>query len=111
MCYQCKYCTILADGYYGHFENLNYRTSFVFVSHETLLFQKELRKKEIENSKCTVEQKNTFAEDLGLSKKEEENKPLLCQILKKDEIYFHYVLSLDQELISTSNGISSIFYQ
>ena len=93
MGYQCKYCTLWADGYNGLFEHLNDRASFIVVSHETPLFQQELRKERKWKFPMYSRAENTFAEDLGFTKTEEKNRPLpgIATFLKKEgEIYLHH---------------------
>lgn len=93
MGYQCKYCTLWADGYNGLYEHLSDRTTFVVVSHETPLFQQELRKDRNWKFPMFSRANNTFAEDLGFTKIDEENRPLpgIASFLKKEgEIYLHH---------------------
>lgn len=93
MGYQCKYCTLWADGYNGLYEHLSNRASFAVVSHETPLFQQELRKDRNWKFPMFSRANNTFAEDLGFTKLEEENRPLpgIATFQKKsDGIYLHH---------------------
>lgn len=93
MGYQCKYCTLWADGYNGLHEHLNDRAAFAVVSHETPLFQKELRQERKWHFPMYSRMNNSFAEDLGFTNKDEENRPLpgIASFLKKEgEIYLHH---------------------
>ncbi len=93
MGYQCKYCTLWADGYNGLFEHLNNRSGFAVVSHETPLFQQELCKERGWKFPMYSRMQNAFAEDLGFTSKEEDNKPLpgIAAFLKKEgKVYLHH---------------------
>ena len=93
MGYQCKYCTLWADGYNDLHEHLNNRAAFAVVSHERTLFQQELCKERNWKFPMYSRMENTFAEDLGFTKKEEKNRPLpgIATFLKKeDKIYLHH---------------------
>lgn len=93
MGYHCKYCTLWADGYNGLFEHLDNRASFAVVSDETTLFQQELRKERGWKFPMYSRAENTFAQDLGFTKKEEGDSPLpgIATFYKKEgKIYLHH---------------------
>ena len=93
MGYQCKYCTLWADGYNGLYQHLNDRANFVVVSDETPLFQQELRKERKWKFPMYSRKNNTFAEDLGFTNSKEENRPLpgIATFLKEEgKIYLHH---------------------
>jgi predicted dithiol-disulfide oxidoreductase (DUF899 family) len=93
MGYQCKYCTLWADGYNGLYDHLSDRTAFAVVSHETPAFQTALREERGWKFPMYSRQHNQFAQDLGFTDPKDNDRPLpgMATFIQKDgQVYLHH---------------------